>query len=391
LNAQANTPFAPPSDALAAQSFIPPASLAPSTTPPTFSAQPDPINPLLATLALPPFDLFSRYRGSARSPLGAAWLPPTFPDAFGRTPPPLPMPPPAPFPPGSVLGDSAWGVAQGRGTTPAFGGSPFTSPTIPPQPTSSLQASGPSLATTYRQAALPFTAPNPNPNPGDNSFYGYLYSYLRNNLSYSNSGALPQSHLRTNDAPDAVSDTGVDSGDPSLILVGSSEGEEEQRKREQQKRGRDREIFNERAFGVTPPLGNTAPRLLPPLGGNRAQPPTAPVSGTPAPNPSREPPFKPALPPGIGPGPYAGEPIPAGPGARPSPSQQDQINASGDENGCHTCGAKNPGTPSGHWIGDHQDPTALNPPGQRQYYLPHCRFCSLRQGGLIRHYLRRYK
>jgi hypothetical protein len=147
LSPQANATFAPPSDARASQSFIPPASLAPSTTPPTFSAQPDPINPLLTNPPLPPFDIFSPYWSSARSPWGAARLPPTFPDAFGRALPPVPMPPPGPLPTGSILGDSAWGVAQGRGTTPPFGGGPLTSPTIQPPPTSSLQASAPSLAT----------------------------------------------------------------------------------------------------------------------------------------------------------------------------------------------------------------------------------------------------
>ena len=216
LSSQANAPFAPPSDAFASQSFIPPASLALSTTPPTFSAQPDPINPLLATLALPPFDLFSLYRSSPRSPLGAAWLPPTFPDAFGRTQPPLPTPPPGPLPTGSTLGDSAWGFAEGRGTTPTFGGGPFASPTIQPPPTSSLQASAPSLASSYRPAALPFKAPDLISYPGDTS----LYSYLRSNLSYSNSGALHQSQLRINENPDAVSDTSAESGDPNLILVG---------------------------------------------------------------------------------------------------------------------------------------------------------------------------
>jgi hypothetical protein len=97
----------------------------------------------------------------------------------------------------------------------------------------------------------------------------------------------------------------------------------------------------------------------------------------------------PNLPPGIGPGPFAGEPIPAGPGKRPSPAQQDQINASGNKYGCHTRGAPEPGTRSGNWIGDHQISTALNPAGQQQYYLPHCWSCSPRQGGLLRSLIQR--
>jgi hypothetical protein len=33
---------------------------------------------------------------------------------------------------------------------------------------------------------------------------------------------------------------------------------------------------------------------------------------------------------------------------------------------------------------DHQPPTGFNPLGRRQYLLPHCLTCSLRQGGWIR-------
>jgi hypothetical protein len=191
----------------------PPPSFSPlSAAPSTFSAQPDPINPLLATLALPPFDLFSLYRSSAPSPLGAAWLPPTFPDTFGPAPPPLPMPPPGPLPTGSALGDSAWGLADGRGATPTLGGGPFASPTIQPPSTSSLQASAPSLTTIDWPVALPFTATDPIAYPGA------LYSDA-------NSGA-PQSQLRTTDAPDAVSDTSAESGDPNLILVGDDKEED---------------------------------------------------------------------------------------------------------------------------------------------------------------------
>jgi hypothetical protein len=95
------------------------------------------------------------------------------------------------------------------------------------------------------------------------------------------------------------------------------------------------------------------------------------------------------LPFGIGSGPYAGEPIPVGPGKRPSTAQQNQINASGDKYGCHMCGAPDPGTPLGNWIGDHQTPTAINPPGQQQVFLPHCLSCSLRQGGLLKNFIQR--
>jgi hypothetical protein len=94
--------------------------------------------------------------------------------------------------------------------------------------------------------------------------------------------------------------------------------------------------------------------------------------------------FNSQVPEEVGPGPYAGEPIPAGPSATPTKEQQDQINAEGEKHGCHTCGTRDPGTKSGNWIGDHQPPTALNPPGNPQNYYPHCRNCSNSQGGRIR-------
>jgi hypothetical protein len=97
------------------------------------------------------------------------------------------------------------------------------------------------------------------------------------------------------------------------------------------------------------------------------------------------------LPAGIGTGPFSGDPVPAGPSESPSPEQQGQINAGGAKNGCHTCGAKTPGTASGNWVGDHQLPTALNPLGKRQVYLPHCLSCSRRQGGLVRSFKQRAK
>jgi len=52
----------------------------------------------------------------------------------------------------------------------------------------------------------------------------------------------------------------------------------------------------------------------------------------------------------VGPGPYARESIPAQPG-RPTASQQREINRIGQENGCHTCGDRNPGTRSGNFVG----------------------------------------
>ena len=94
----------------------------------------------------------------------------------------------------------------------------------------------------------------------------------------------------------------------------------------------------------------------------------------------------PGLPRGIGVGPYAGEPIPAGPRPRPSTAQKAENTSRGYKYGCHTCGTKDPGTLSGQFHCDHQPSTSLCDDGTPQYYYPHCASCSARQGGLIRKY-----
>lgn len=89
---------------------------------------------------------------------------------------------------------------------------------------------------------------------------------------------------------------------------------------------------------------------------------------------------------GIGPGPFAGESIPArGPRRDFTPAERGDINRIGSETGCHTCGTFTPGTPSGNFVPDHQMPNALNFPDRPQRLYPHCLTCSLRQGGSIRH------
>lgn len=89
------------------------------------------------------------------------------------------------------------------------------------------------------------------------------------------------------------------------------------------------------------------------------------------------------------PGPFAGESIPArGLGRRFSNLERADVDRIGRETGCHTCGTRNPGTTSGHFVPDHQPPSALYSGSTPQRLLPHCLSCSLRQGGEIRAYLR---
>jgi hypothetical protein len=88
---------------------------------------------------------------------------------------------------------------------------------------------------------------------------------------------------------------------------------------------------------------------------------------------------------GIGPGPFAGESIPArGPKRDFTATERREINSIGSETGCHTCGAKNPGTLRGNFVPDHQPPNALNLFGHEQRLYPQCISCSDFQGGWIR-------
>jgi len=81
------------------------------------------------------------------------------------------------------------------------------------------------------------------------------------------------------------------------------------------------------------------------------------------------------------PGPNAGDSIPARvPGRDFTPGERQQVNDIGNATGCHTCGAKSPGTKE-NWIPDHQPPNSQNPDGGPQRLYPHCLSCSRTQGG----------
>ena len=87
---------------------------------------------------------------------------------------------------------------------------------------------------------------------------------------------------------------------------------------------------------------------------------------------------------GIGPGPFAGESVPArGPDRDFTADERAEINRIGAETGCHTCGTLNPETSSDNFVPDHQLPSALNPIGRAQRLYPQCLTCSRRQGGWI--------
>ncbi|MDJ0514337.1 MAG: hypothetical protein QNJ62_12930 [Methyloceanibacter sp.] len=86
----------------------------------------------------------------------------------------------------------------------------------------------------------------------------------------------------------------------------------------------------------------------------------------------------------VGPGPYAKESIPArGPSRNFTETERREINRIGRKDGCHTCGTRDPGTPSGNFIPDHQQPNALTRPGESQRLFPQCWACSRQQGGHV--------
>lgn len=60
------------------------------------------------------------------------------------------------------------------------------------------------------------------------------------------------------------------------------------------------------------------------------------------------------------------------------------INSIGLQNGCHTCGTKDPGTRSGSFIGDFQPPSAANWKRISQEIFPHCLICKRIQGVALR-------
>jgi hypothetical protein len=84
---------------------------------------------------------------------------------------------------------------------------------------------------------------------------------------------------------------------------------------------------------------------------------------------------------GIGPGPFAGESIPArGPGRDFTASERREINRILNQTGCHTCGTFDPGTIRRDAVPDHQPPTRWNPHRKPQRLYPQCLSCSRRQG-----------
>jgi hypothetical protein len=92
---------------------------------------------------------------------------------------------------------------------------------------------------------------------------------------------------------------------------------------------------------------------------------------------------------GIGPGPFGVDSFLSSGSGRPRVEDIRRNNENGGRNGCHACGTIDPGTRSGNWVYDHQDPTALNRTDRPQRIYPQCAHCSAVQGGWVNGLIRR--
>jgi hypothetical protein len=122
-----------------------------------------------------------------------------------------------------------------------------------------------------------------------------------------------------------------------------------------------------------------APAAHPEPGGDK---PLVPTKGDSTPGSTPHP----QVPQEVGPGPHApadgGVPL-SKPYGRPTKGEREAVAQQGEKTGCHTCGTKDFGTPSGKPVVDHQPPQALNPGGAPAKGLPQCAACSASQGGKI--------
>jgi hypothetical protein len=64
--------------------------------------------------------------------------------------------------------------------------------------------------------------------------------------------------------------------------------------------------------------------------------------------------------------------------------ERSEINRFGRDTGCHTCGARDPGTRTGNWIADHQLPGGVNWKALPQRLYPHCLSCKKMQAFTIK-------
>ena len=150
--------------------------------------------------------------------------------------------------------------------------------------------------------------------------------------------------------------------------------------------------------GAAGKTAGTAGRAIPGKGGSGPSTPQKPnrspsgggektSTSTGAPNAPNKPSH-----PTFAPGPHSGRSIPARSSAQEfTDNERAAVDAIGSKTGCHTCGTKNPGTKTGHFVPDHQPPTRLNADNRPQRLYPQCVHCSREQGLPIARGLRENK
>jgi RHS repeat-associated protein len=84
----------------------------------------------------------------------------------------------------------------------------------------------------------------------------------------------------------------------------------------------------------------------------------------------------------LGPGPHAREGVALVDGDIDAPGVRELVDEAGNKYGCHTCGSKDPKTPSGRFVPDHTPASALSG-GNQQTAWPHCLQCARIQGGVV--------
>jgi hypothetical protein len=247
-----------PDDWIYPDNQSPALAAAPSTTPPP-SPQPNP-SPAVSNRPAARFDPFAAYWSQMpASRVGAlAWEPPIFPDSFGQFPSAAPAPynDPPNFPPGGLLGGIGRMIAaaQARASDPLaaatngiLGGIPKLIPAAAPTSAPSIDAAQGLLAPLANFQLAPWNA------QADASYLPELRSFMSPEPSgYQGGGPLP-----------------------GVVLVADKKTDK-----------RDLDLFDEMAFGQSPPLGSTAPRLIPPFGDFGPRPSSPPQHAPPAQTPA---------------------------------------------------------------------------------------------------------
>jgi len=328
-----SAPWTPETDAFFPNDWIYPDSwnapitaAAPRPAPPAPGPQPNAPNPAVSNRPVPPRDLYAAYWSQipASRLTALAWAPPVFPssDPFSLqstlaspwlTPPPLSPDSFGPAPSSTLApGPAGYGMLGG----------------IPKMMAEQAAANDAwHVAANGMLGGIPKMAASPASLSSAGS-YGLLGALKNLQPAPSNAQAAPSYLLdpRPVTLPDPVP-LQDDSPLSTVELVADKKTDK-----------RNLELFDQRAFGTPPPLGSTAPRLVPPVVGRPPPSPPAPVV-SPA-----QPPSLPSLP--RGPAPVPGPPADASGAPAPIGAQREPAKASAGPSTTADGAASTPLTPS---------------------------------------------